>query len=186
MGQWTELSQGHQKWVVFSVPVPVPSHITAKASHYFRPLAAAASRSCHARADIALLYCKDTPRQRYAPTTSNEHEGTVLWVTRVLLSRPVAQNIVLHLHLLEWFFLPCTLMDMEMAGYPFFFFSDSIWTPQESDKMHQNSAIRPKIECPWRNWAQNLDRAFSFSSILEWNDKKCQIFTKFQHFLTLT
>ena len=66
------------------------------------------------------------------------------------------------------------------------FFSDSIWTPQESDKMHQNSVIRPKIECPWRNWAQNLDRALSFSSFLEWNDKKCQFFTRFQHFLTLT
>ena len=119
-----------------------------------------------------------------ASTTSNEHVGTVLWVTRRLLSRPVAQNIVLHLHLLEWFFLPWTLMGMEMAGYPFF--SDSIWTPQESDKMHQNSAIWPKIECSSRNRARNLDRAFSFSSILEWNDKKCQIFTRFQHFLTLT
>ena len=55
-------------------------------------------------------------------------------------------------------------------------FSDSIWTPQEHDKMHQNSAIRPKIEGSWMNWAQNLDRAFSYSSFLEWNDKKCHFY----------
>ena len=54
-----------------------------------------------------------------ASTTSNEHVGSVLWVTRRLFSRPVPQNTVLHLHLLQCFFLPWTLMGMEMSGYPF-------------------------------------------------------------------
>ena len=53
-------------------------------------------------------------------------------------------------------------------------FCDSIWTQQESVKMHQNGIIRPKMECSSRNWDPNLDRAFSFPSILEWNDKTCQ------------
>ena len=29
-----------------------------------------------------------------------------------------------------------------MAGYPFYY---SIWTPQESDKVHQNGTIDPKF-----------------------------------------
>ena len=98
-----------------------------------------------------------------------------------VLSRPVAQNIVLQPHLLEWFFLSWTLTGMKMAGYPLF--SDPVCTPQESNKMQQNGTIRPKIKCSWRNWDQNLKRAFSFSFILEWNYKKCRFLQNVNIFL---
>ena len=61
-------------------------------------------------------------------------------------------------------------------------FCDPNWTPQESDKMHQNGIIRPKIECSSRKLAANLDKPFSFSSILEWNDKKMSNFYKVSTF----
>ena len=62
-------------------------------------------------------------------------------------------------------------------------FCDSIWTPQESDKMNQNGTIRPIIECFSRNWAPNLARYFSFP--LFWNEmtKNANFYKSFNIFL---